>query len=511
MVLNSQLSQQRKDQLVGSTKLVFRIGLPQIVQSVNKVQVGQELKSLASGSNLEHKRKNSGASVSYGLLWKKKKSDEAGKDFRLENVILKLKDGMSPSMEPSCCLCKRPYRPDLMYICCERCKSWYHADALQVEEAQIFDLVGFKCCKCRRKGSPKCPYADPHYKKPEPEPSSNGNANQANKFNNLDHSTMLRSLPRGEDLVITDDDPLLSSSERVESFARQTPETELQLHTPMSTSQSHNKLSIRRPQVKCTTDICRGVNTIQNGSTSSYLADFEEFLAAEQANSTDPPENSSSLLEWDFPEVEGYGVAVNDANDATGDSYQWNNPEGGNFDDAEYEPQTYFSFTELLAAEDSQLDNGCDGPMPGYEHPQTDFHEFATTFQEASHGAEEAKRLACDICCIYILTVRLGRERGAFWVYKLEVRTSEADVAQIRESIAPGNPPVSLGAPSRRPHHRSRGARVVAASAAAEEAPPPPPPRWAGKLLEEALFTIAEVAAAHDLGEAELGGGGERW
>lgn len=123
MVLNSQLSQQRKDQLVGSTKLVFRIGLPQIVQSVNKVQVGPELKSFASGSNLEHKRKNSGASVSYGLLWKKKKSDEAGKDFRLENIILKLKDGTSPSIEPSCCLCKRPYCPDLMYICCERCKS----------------------------------------------------------------------------------------------------------------------------------------------------------------------------------------------------------------------------------------------------------------------------------------------------------------------------------------------------------------------------------------------------
>lgn len=41
-------------------------------------------------------------------------------------------------------------------------------------------------------------------------------------------------------------------------------------------------------------------------------------------------------------------------------SYQWHDPEGGNSEDMEYGPQTYFSFAELLASEDGELDDQYD-------------------------------------------------------------------------------------------------------------------------------------------------------
>lgn len=133
---------------------------------------------------------------SWGIIWKKKNND-VSHDFRLNNVLL---SGGSDVhwLKPVCILCQKPYRSDLMYLLCENCKSkflffhpiyigntelvklyisylfvssldhifvcslsdWYHADALELKESQIFEVVGFKCCKCRRIKSPVCPYFD---------------------------------------------------------------------------------------------------------------------------------------------------------------------------------------------------------------------------------------------------------------------------------------------------------------------------------------------------------------
>lgn len=43
--------------------------------------------------------------------------------------------------------------------------DWYHAEAVELDESKISELMGFKCCRCRRIRTPLCPYMDPVSKK----------------------------------------------------------------------------------------------------------------------------------------------------------------------------------------------------------------------------------------------------------------------------------------------------------------------------------------------------------
>ncbi|XP_008776138.1 DDT domain-containing protein PTM-like isoform X1 [Phoenix dactylifera] len=396
-ILDNHLPSQKQNPLVAGPKIRLQIGFPPAAQSVGAAEAHPERRPLASGSNSECKAKRSGTWQSCGLIWKRKKGDESGQDFRAKNIILKSKEGMNPSKKPICCLCNRSYRSDLMYICCEKCQNWYHADALQLEEAQIFNLLGFKCNKCRRKGSPKCPYVDPDYKKPEPEPLNNGNSNKgtASDLPKIAHITTLDSLPGEEDLVAVNDDPLLYSFGRVEPIVEQTLETEIQLNGSGLLSRSQEKLSVRRPQAKhgandgfyappnadpnCTTyskSWCVGRNNVP------CRAARNELPATNEANFMSVSEKESSpLIGCDFSKGSDYGDVAFDNADI---NYQWHDPEGGNFDGMEYEPQTYFSFTELLASEDGddQYDMPMDAPEDGC--PPGRFDEFGTAYQEAS-------------------------------------------------------------------------------------------------------------------------------
>ncbi|KAG0451026.1 hypothetical protein HPP92_026497 [Vanilla planifolia] len=134
--------------------------------SLSEVDNNLESGSQTPVPHTESKPKSSGGSVSYGIVWRRKKDGiDAGEEFRMENILYKGENGASPQKEPICRLCQMPYSPDLMYVCCQRCRSWFHADALLLEEARVVDVIGFKCAKCRRKLSPVCPYSQPDYKK----------------------------------------------------------------------------------------------------------------------------------------------------------------------------------------------------------------------------------------------------------------------------------------------------------------------------------------------------------
>lgn len=67
------------------------------------------------------KRRNTQGITYFGLVWKKNKSDTNA--INADDVILGSKDGVGSSMKPICCLCRKRYSPDLMYIRCERCRS----------------------------------------------------------------------------------------------------------------------------------------------------------------------------------------------------------------------------------------------------------------------------------------------------------------------------------------------------------------------------------------------------
>lgn len=77
-----------------------------------------ERKLTSNGSMLKPKKRSK--INSWGLIWKKKNCDDTGIDFRLKNILLKGNPNLS---KVECDLCKKPYNSDLMYICCETCKS----------------------------------------------------------------------------------------------------------------------------------------------------------------------------------------------------------------------------------------------------------------------------------------------------------------------------------------------------------------------------------------------------
>jgi hypothetical protein len=100
------------------------------------------------------KRKNTQGITYFGLVWKKHKSDTSV--LRAEDVIPRSRNGVVSSMRPTCCLCDKPYSPDLMYIRCERCRSksirpmGYHCSIKGIFFAlryltEIFYILTFFC------------------------------------------------------------------------------------------------------------------------------------------------------------------------------------------------------------------------------------------------------------------------------------------------------------------------------------------------------------------------------
>lgn len=61
--------------------------------------------------------------------------------LKAEEVILRSKNGIGSPMKPTCCLCFKPYCPDLMYIHCERRRSIEASSlAIVLAKSYIFSL-----------------------------------------------------------------------------------------------------------------------------------------------------------------------------------------------------------------------------------------------------------------------------------------------------------------------------------------------------------------------------------
>ncbi|EFJ28659.1 hypothetical protein SELMODRAFT_441144 [Selaginella moellendorffii] len=57
-----------------------------------------------------------------------------------------------------CAICEQPYDAKLLYIGCEHCQGWFHGRAVGITSSNIARVDAFKCHKCRKKGSPYCPF-----------------------------------------------------------------------------------------------------------------------------------------------------------------------------------------------------------------------------------------------------------------------------------------------------------------------------------------------------------------
>ncbi|KAK6926666.1 Zinc finger, PHD-finger [Dillenia turbinata] len=334
----------------------------QVQEYQNAVSVTKSVKKknhnhpLASGgapdSGSNNKKKTTGSSswatkskqrklCNWGLIWRKKNIQDTGIDFRLRNIMLKGSPDVS-LCKPVCHLCHGPYNSNLMYIRCETCGHWYHADAVELEESKIFDLVGFKCCKCRRIRSPACPYMDPksrrllEARKPRVRSSKQGNSGSdsivsdsavSEEPGERDLATPLLK----EDVILgQNNDPLIFSLERVEHIADQNLEADFEWGT--APALGPQKLPVRR-QAK------------REGDADGFPA--VDPLVILETKGSELKEEPLSHLEWD--------ASANDFEDDfmfdCEDLYR---------EDMEFEPQTYFSFQELLPSEDCSPLDGID-------------------------------------------------------------------------------------------------------------------------------------------------------
>ncbi|XP_042514046.1 DDT domain-containing protein PTM-like isoform X2 [Macadamia integrifolia] len=321
---NSMISQvfQPEDQ-IPVIKGTQQNGYDKSLLRIRSAEMSASMKPSARDTNSVTKSRR-GALAFYGLIKKKKKENtETGADFRANNLLLKGSADMKPSLQPICHLCREPYNSDLMYIRCESCRNWYHADAVQLDESQIFDVVGFRCCRCRRKSSPLCPYMNHDRYEGRSKASKRGiSATSTGLYSQQPvlHTQM-------EEVTMEEDDSLIFSLERVVPITESTSEVACEWNTA-----GVQKLPVRR-QAKH--------EKIMDAS-SLNPSQVEPNALEANIDSNDTDKGSSSQVKWELP-VDGF----------IDDMFDFENMD---YDKMDFEPQTYFSFTELLASEDNQLD-----------------------------------------------------------------------------------------------------------------------------------------------------------
>lgn len=344
---NVQMSLQERHHTTLGTKSILQNQYNHISPSTGNVEVSLETKPSYvtqkktkppsadhSSGRVQHKR--SGTCLNYGLIWKKNKNKpENDMDFRVNNILMKGNADANPSVRPVCSLCEKPYDSSLMYIRCEHCSKWFHADAVHLREEQIFELVGFKCCKCRRIKVPICPYMSQGFRKIRMKTMRRQGGNERKEADMMLTGSSFGKPALGEpttpvlhaktEFVAAEvDDPLLFSLENVEPIVEQMLEGKPEWNASPALCQNPQKLPVRR-QVK-------QENNMEG--LSAYPTHDDAV-----SHGTDAVNVKESLAEWDFH----FGGEMSDF-------------QGGNTEDMEFEPQTYFSFTELLATEDDKMD-----------------------------------------------------------------------------------------------------------------------------------------------------------
>ncbi|GMH11112.1 hypothetical protein Nepgr_012953 [Nepenthes gracilis] len=350
--------------------------------SVGTLESSSEKKPAAPSSSLTTKSRKK--STTWGLIWKKKITEDMGTEFRLKHILRRGNPDNIDVENVVCHLCHKPYHPHFVYIHCETCKNWYHADAVELDESRIPDLMGFKCCRCRRIKLPACPYSDPDQKKARPKVSKRregGIDSVSGSIYDQNESSIPTSpfSPMEEDVLIqVDDDPILFSISKVELIPKQREEADLEWDAPSGLGPQ--KLPVRR-HLKHENDVdgFTEISPSQFDLPSGPLESKSLFHTAENL--------PSSSTEWDACASGGCGE----------DGLIFDD-ENFDYADTVYEPQTYFSFTELLASDD--------GVQPGSDDASGNMSvswEILTSknsndYVEPQRSVEAAVDLPCRVC-----------------------------------------------------------------------------------------------------------------
>ncbi|PIN00987.1 Nucleosome remodeling factor, subunit NURF301/BPTF [Handroanthus impetiginosus] len=418
---------------------------------------GHKRTSAASAGTLEYsseRKPTTGSAVAkksknkhWGLIWRKKNCEDTGIDFRLKNILLKGNPDMDLS-NPVCRLCNQPYNADLMYIRCETCLYWYHADAVELDESKIFCLVGFKCSKCRRIKSPVCPYLDPDKKKAlEDKIESKAPKVNIHEMDRKNSSLISEQLKDGrpayfaldtksEVTLVAADDSLLLSLSEVEQHT-DTSEVDYGWNNSNLSRSGPTKLPVRRhirqendlycpnPSDPFQVDVSTAFET--NVFNSAEKLPVRRHVKRENnsdchfhAEASNPSEtNAMSSMEDTLSPQPQWVVSKDNFDDNITLDY-----DSLGYDDMEFEPQTYFSFNELLASDDGGHANGNGSPgnvtenwesasmLPGNETLEISYDQeepiitVGTTIEVVpcnicSHS-EPCPDLSCQMCGMWI-------------------------------------------------------------------------------------------------------------
>ncbi|CAN7121831.1 unnamed protein product [Brassica rapa subsp. narinosa] len=273
--------------------------------------------------------------LSWGVIWRKKNLEDTGVSFRQQHILLAAQSHQH-NPGPVCWICKLPYNPGLTYIHCTSCDKWYHIEAIKLEESKIPEVAGFKCCKCRRIRSPECPYMDPVLKEQKQmknvcfKRKKHGKGNTGMDSDSERMSEPKDSIPSTpsftfEDAFAPEDDPLLVSVSKVEQITSK----------GMDSVPGPQKLPVRRQMKREDTE---GNSSLSYTEYSTY-SESQTFVKPEM-------EPTLPAMEWDASDNN------NNSNNMVEGELMFD------YEDMEFEPQTYFSLTELLTADDSGQCNG---------------------------------------------------------------------------------------------------------------------------------------------------------
>ncbi|XP_009337394.2 DDT domain-containing protein PTM [Pyrus x bretschneideri] len=327
---------------------------------------------------------------SWGIIWKKKGGPETDTDFRLNNILLA--DGSEVhGLYPVCHLCHMAYQSDLMYICCETCKNWYHAEAVELDESKISEVAGFKCCKCRRIKSPVCPYTDPtniktqenkkvHTRRPKQE--TVGEDSDSATFSISDSKVCEPATPifPMEEVPMQDGDPLLFSLAKVELVTEYDSEVNAQWNTA---EPGPRKLPVRR-----------GIKREED------VDGFHESNISHPGISTHGETNYLSNSMDFAPSHVGWDNSMNGVEGETVHDYEDLNYEN-------MEPQTVFTINELLAPDDGDQFDGFQALVDesgNLENQYTVFQDGGPDQYNMATFSDEVKSavemMQCQVCSL---------------------------------------------------------------------------------------------------------------
>lgn len=348
-------------------------------------------------------KKNSKTHLSWGLIWKKKDPEDTGIDFRLKHLLLKGNPNGN-LLAPVCHLCTKPYNSDLMYIRCpeSECGRWYHADAVELKESKILELLGFKCCRCRRIRIPLCPYTDPEMrkkleakKKPQFKNKKQKKSKSDSKSETKDKQVKEREPNAADSVFDTEDAVNVQEDDSLYSFPKVEPVNDRNFEVSGAGAGAGavpKKLQVRRH--------------IKSEKESDGCSTNFEPPTNHVGNNPNPgAESSSPIVEWD--------VSTNGFEDDMMFDY-----EDLNYEDMEFEPQTYFSFNELLASDNGDPPGDVSVNPSGEDCEQ---YQMGITYdeQEPMFSVESGVDMVpCNVCSLTEPCPDLYCQTCGLWIHQ---------------------------------------------------------------------------------------------